>query len=217
MTDSTRGDEGPGGGQGQGGLPSGLAEGLELLHADHAQFARLLRALERALAEVHEAGPADFDLLRDAMDYLLHYPDLVHHRVEDLLFERLAARDGSLRPLMERLSLEHRTLHRLGRTFADVLERVIDGALVDRQELEEAGRQYIEALRHHMGWEEGTVFPRVRELLSPADWEAVRGAVAEAQDPLFGPVRRSEYEALRAWLEHPNDGSGSGAGQGRGH
>jgi hemerythrin-like domain-containing protein len=137
---------------------------LEQLRIDHDNARRLLDLLAAELANVRREEPADFTLMRDIMQYLTHYPDLVHHPAEEELVQRLCEvsteRAGLQRRLVrQRIGADHRNLSEKGRAFFDTVSRVVDGGLTARADLVGTGTAYIEAQRAHMDWEEHHLFP----------------------------------------------------------
>lgn len=54
-----------------------MAKPITAWHADHANFARLLRLLERELVSFHGGDQPDYALMLDIVYYLRHYPDAV--------------------------------------------------------------------------------------------------------------------------------------------
>ena len=70
-------------------MPRAIAQ----LQLDHRNMTRLLDLLRREL-DAYRAGQAlDVDLLGSIMEYSLHYPDLCHHPLENLIYEKLVQRD----------------------------------------------------------------------------------------------------------------------------
>ena len=173
---------------------------LDLKH-DHENVARLLHLLDTQLGAVHEAKHADFELMHDIMVYMTQYPDTTHHPKEDLVFEKVLARDQDAKPIVERLAREHAALAEKGRNFLDALRHVVDGSMVLRTELETQGKDYVEFLRTHMRIEDEYAFPIAERSLTDADWSDVESAIEARTDPVFGPVVSKEFESLFAYIE----------------
>ncbi|MBL8384728.1 MAG: hemerythrin domain-containing protein [Burkholderiales bacterium] len=172
-------------------------------HAEHLNFARLLRLLEGEVARFAAGETPDYDLMRDIVYYLLHFPDVHHHRYENEVFTRVAARDHALKPLVTRLLQEHRVIAASGERLHALIEAVVGGALATRAELEAAAATYLVYYRAHLAAEEGKMLPRVAEMMSASDWAAVAAAVAEHSrgDPLFGPAAEARFRGLRLAIE----------------
>ena len=171
---------------------------LRTLHEDHRNIGQLLDLLTRELDAVEDESNGNFDLMRDIMTYMTRYPDHTHHPKEDLMFERMRARGiaSATEDTIEKLLREHAALAKKGETFHDALRRVVDGAMVERQRLLAAGRDYVEFLRYHARLEEETVFAEAETLLGGADWSEIAQAFEAQADPVFGPAVDREFRAL---------------------
>jgi hemerythrin-like domain-containing protein len=66
-----------------------MAETIGELLQEHRNMAKLLDLLEAELAVYREGGVADFDLIRDIMDYTTSWPERYHHPKENLIFAKL--------------------------------------------------------------------------------------------------------------------------------
>ena len=168
------------------------------LHEDHRNIRMLLDLLAREIDRVDEASGGDFELMRDIMSYMIRYPDHTHHPKEDLMFERM--RERGVAPDTEatigKLLREHVALAEKGAAFRDMLGRVVDGAMVERDVLVATGRDYADFLGYHARLEDETVFIEASKLLDEADWTAIESAFEAQVDPVFGPVVRREFRML---------------------
>ena len=178
-----------------------MSEIMEQLKTDHANVARLLNTLEEQMNVVHDEEIADFDLMHDIMVYMTHYPDHTHHPMEDLMFKKLVKHDKSAGDVVARLEREHAALADKGERFLEMLRHVVDGALVERDVLENAGRDYIAFLRSHMEVEDSDAFPRAEKALTDADWEGVASGMKARTDPVFGPVVADEFRSLFEYIQ----------------
>ncbi len=175
---------------------------MQQLKTDHRNIARLLVTLEQQMEIVHEERSADFDLMLDIMIYMTQYPDhTTHHPMEDLMFEKLIAQDDSAKEIVARLEREHEGLADKGGRFLEMLRHVVDGALVERDALEEAGRDYIAFLRSHMEIEDSEAFPRAERALSEQDWADVESGMDARTDPVFGPVVADQFRSLYDYIQ----------------
>ena len=78
-----------------------MSEILRQLHTDHVNMAKLLDVLERQLDHIHDVESTDFVLMTDLMHYMTHYPSVIHHPREDLVFKRLKARNPEAASVVE--------------------------------------------------------------------------------------------------------------------
>ncbi len=171
---------------------------ISLWHAEHAQFAQLLNLLDREVNAFHEGAQPNYELMHDVVFYLKHYADCFHHPREDVAFQRIAAKEPSMRPKLARLLQEHRVIDAHGSELLERLSQVIADAMVPRGALESAAATYLVYYRHHLMAEERDILPRAQGLMTDADWEAVVNAVpAGGADPLFGPDPQERFKELR--------------------
>lgn len=178
---------------------------LDELRRDHRNMAKILAIVEGQARLLREGRIADLDLVERAMDYSLSYPDLCHHPKEDLVFERVAARDPSARASVDRLVAEHRELATLTRRLAEVVHQVALDEQVPRDRLVAAAESYVELTRRHIREEEAELFPLAERRLSAADWDEIDAAAAKRPDPLFGGGIEERYLALHQRIMQLSD------------
>ena len=174
---------------------------MEQLKADHGNISRLLATLDEQMDVVHDEENADFELMHDIMVYMTHYPDRTHHPMEDLVFRKLASQDDSAEGVVTQLEREHVGLAEKGQRFSAMLRHVVDGAMVERDVLEETGRDYVAFLRSHMEVEDSDAFPRAERALSASDWEDVASSIEARTDPVFGPIVADEFRSLFEYIQ----------------
>ncbi len=172
-------------------------------HAEHLNFARLLRLLEEQLAVFAQGGDPDYTLMRDIVYYLRHFPDVHHHRYENEVYERMRKRDPSLQALVVRLLQEHRVIAACGDQLLALLEAASSEAIVARADLETAAATYLVYYRAHIDAEELQMAPHVAATLHAADWADVAASVEakSRHDPLFGPQAEERFRTLRLAIE----------------
>ena len=166
-------------------------------HAEHAYFATLLRLLQREVDVFHTGEQPNYELMLDIISYLREFSDRLHHPREDVAFERLARRCPDLALVLARLRQEHRVIAHAGETLRDLLIAILGGALVKRAEVEIAAAMYLVYYGNHIAKEEEDVVGRAAGSLGAEDWEAVRAAVPQQRDPLFGEAPDERYRVLR--------------------
>jgi hemerythrin-like domain-containing protein len=173
-----------------------LALILDQLQMDHRNMRLLLGILEEQ-ANLYSAGTTpDFDLMEQILDYTLHYPNLIHHPREDLLFRRILARDPDSALAIGDLTADHAQLANLAQRFAAALHNVARDAELPREWFENLVRDYIAKTRQHMEGEERNLFPRLVATLGDSDWAELDGLVAQGRDPLFGSEIERHYLRL---------------------
>lgn len=174
-----------------------MSEVLDELRLDHANLAKLLDALEHQLATFDGGGRPDYDVITGVIDYCLAYPDRYHHPKEDLVLQKLQARDPAAYEKVRTLDEEHRKLSDLTRRFRALTEEVLHDAEIPRAEFSETVREFIDKYREHMRWEDDGLFKPAAHSLQPGDWHEIMSEIASVADPLFGPQVAEEFDALR--------------------
>lgn len=122
----------------------------------------------------HRGERPSYELMLDIVTYLREYSDRHHHPREDVAFERLALRCPELELPLARLRQEHRVMVHGGDLLLERINAILEGTLVEREEVETAAASYLVYYRNHMEREEREVLPRAAEALNGEDWEAVR-------------------------------------------
>ena len=178
-----------------------MPDPIQQLRAEHANMAQLLDLLELQIGLFHEGAQTDYELMLDIVYYLTNFPDQFHHRIEDAAFAKLAERDPSVRPEVNRLLGEHHVLAASGKQLLERLEAVVNGTVTTREAIEVPAATYVSFYRHHLNREEVDLFFRAERLLGPEDWKAVRSAVGRETDPLFGGQVEQRFKALRQQIE----------------
>jgi hemerythrin-like domain-containing protein len=173
---------------------------LKRLDTDHRNVSQLLDFLEAQLAGAR-GKPADFELMRDVMQYMTHYPDRVHHPLEDLVIERLIEQDPSAQDICESTLREHEDLARKSEAFLEMLIQATGGEMLPGEEIEATGRDYIGFLRAHMEKEDKRLFPLAKETLTAQDWYEISKRRKQLADPVFGAVVQSQFRQLHARIQ----------------
>lgn len=164
---------------------------------EHAYFRRLLTLLQKEVDVFHGGERPNYELMLDIVSYLREYSDRVHHPREDVAFARLARKAPELALTLERLRQEHRVLANAGEALKELLAEILDDAMVSRADVEMAAATYLVYYDAHIAREEDEVIVRAGRLLTDDDWAAVKNAVPQVKDPLFGEAPEERYRKLR--------------------
>lgn len=167
------------------------------LHDDHGRLTQVLGVLDAQIDRLARAEEIDFDLMLDAMTYITEFPNRLHHPVEDVLFERLAAIDPTASDACQAQIAEHERLFHDSAAFYALLEAVqMDEATLMRDRLAGAGREFIAAQRAHLLREERELLPRAEQRLDSAQWDVAAQTASAVSDPLDGIATPVRYQAL---------------------
>ncbi len=174
-----------------------MPEAIKIIRLEHHYFSSVL-ACFRYVVEQVESGELqpNFDFLSAVLDYIEGFPDSFHHPKEDeFLFPALRRRSAEAAALIDRLSDEHvQGVELLGRLRGALAACRRDAAAFGP--FAAAAKAYIDFEIAHIGLEERELLPLAERALEAADWAAIDAAFGENDDPLFGTVRRDQFEGL---------------------
>jgi len=150
---------------------------VEMWHAEHARFQRLLAELQRHVDLFHSGERPDYERMIEIVDTLHEAGEASHHPREDVAFARLALRCPDLALPLARLKQEHRVIANAGGALRELLSEALDGAVLPRAQVEVAAAMYLVYYGNHIAHEEEDILNRAAESLTAEDWQAVRDAV----------------------------------------
>ncbi len=171
---------------------------LKIIVDEHADMARVLRALRDAVTNVQvAAAPTDFESMRAMLFYLDEMPARLHHRAEDdILFPRIRERCPALRPVLGRLTAEHGR----GESTVQGLERALTAWELVGDERREAFelplRVFVDGYLGHMEVEENYVLPVAQDYLSEADWRDLQEALTHQHGALAARMAADHHRLL---------------------
>jgi len=169
---------------------------MQSLHQEHANLAKVLTVLEDQIKIFGEGEPPDYDLIHSIVRYVRDYPDLFHHPKEDLIYEKLTARNPDLRAAVGAVREEHEILLKLSERLEELMETVVTETMVPRDAVIQVVREYVDTTRRHMEDEERSFFPTIERTLTAADWDDVNARAAAYEDPLFGAEIKGKFQDL---------------------
>ncbi len=169
---------------------------LEELHQDHLNLAKVLRLLERLLEEVRAGEHIDLNGLGEIVDYVESYPDLFHHRCEDVIFSAYLEHYEGSRELFERLQAEHVQLTQKTREIRGHIQQWRQDSPVPRDRIADAIADYLRLQWEHMDLEEESAFGVLDRELTEEDWENIEASAPKSTDPLFGDLMRRRFKYI---------------------
>jgi hemerythrin-like domain-containing protein len=170
---------------------------IEHLTQEHRNIEKLLLVLEQELNVFDRGERPDYEVIWAVIGYFQVYPELYHHPQEDLVFQKLKAREPAAAAKIGDLTAEHQSgASRLRRT-AKAIETVLLDQEVPRQGVESIVRDFILHQRQHIAMEESEFFPAAVKALKPQDWAEIGSAVLTGQDPLFSETVEKRFEIVR--------------------
>jgi hemerythrin-like domain-containing protein len=174
-----------------------MSNALDIIRREHRSIGAVLACLGAAVAEIEAAAHSpDFRLLSAIVDYLETFPEVFHHpKEEEHLFAALRRRQPELAVVLDDLVREHiEGVDRLDRLDAALVAFERDAAAFPALKTEVDA--FIDFQRRHMRREEDEVLALAPSMLNDDDWRGIDAAFARNEDPLFGAVRRQEFDAL---------------------
>jgi len=169
---------------------------IDQLEQDHANMANLLVILNGELDNIRRVQDPDYELMRMILEYMLTYPDAVHHPKEDVIYQILIRQRPDLADTLYDLEADHEETGKQTRAFADMLNQAQGGEAIGREELCKAGQDFVDAYRIHMRKENQEIFPKAREHLTFDNWELAAEGFDPSADPLFGDTVEDRFAKL---------------------
>ena len=132
---------------------------IEILLEEHQNIEKLLRVLQHELEVFDRGGRPDYEIMQTIIQYFHDYPESCHHPKEEMIFEKLQARDPVAAKAFGDVEAEHELETQRLRRFA----RAVDSVLADQEFLREsfhlAVQDFIVHQRQHLEKEERLLFP----------------------------------------------------------
>ncbi len=173
---------------------------LEKLQKDHRNLEKILDLLTSQLDHFLAGRESDFDLKIELLEYMEAYADQAHHPMENVMFAVARPMATDQADLLDRLTQQHRELAQLTRTFRNSLENIYQGGVMQRDELELQGREFIALQRQHIALEEQEAFPMLDQLLQEQDWARVIEQSPSYDDPVFDKPDKIRFQILFEYL-----------------
>ncbi len=178
-----------------------MPEVLDKLINDHRNFETLMQIIEQEMRVFETGEHPDYELVRSVLNYLLTYPDLHHHPLEDVVVRKLICRTTENQvPGPAELAEEHRRLASTIRRFLAALNNILIDVMLPRDWFCNIAREFVAFQRKHMQMEEVVIFAMAKRSLSAAEWSRIATHMGAPADPLFGPDPDADFAELRARL-----------------
>ena len=170
---------------------------IDLLLEEHQNIEKLLLVVEHELEIFDSSGRPDYEILQTIIQYFQDYPESCHHPKEEMIFEKLKARDPAAAKRFGDVEAEHEVETRRLHSFA----RAVASVLADQEFLREsfhlAVHDFIEHQREHLRKEELLLFPAAAKALRPKDWADIDARLEDRKDPLFDSVVEEKFHNLQ--------------------
>jgi len=170
---------------------------IELLREEHRDIEKLLLILEEELSVFDRQGRPDYEIIQAVISYFQDYPDCCHHPKEDMIFEKLKARDPVGAESIGDLAAEHQHEAERLRRVASIVRNILLDREISRQTFHDAMREFIEHQRVHMAMEERFLFPTAADRLRADDWAGVDKEWSDKRESLFSVAFEERCRSLR--------------------
>jgi len=170
---------------------------IEILLQEHRNIEKLLLVLEQELQVFDRSERPDYEILQAIIQYFQDYPERCHHPKEDMVFNKLKARDPAAAKRIGDVESEHHVETERLLRFARAVEDVLADREFLRQTFHNVVRDFIEHQRQHMVKEERFLFPAAVKALRPEDWAAIDARLKDKKDPLFNGAIEKKFQALQ--------------------
>ncbi len=178
-----------------------MARAIRTLRLEHADLALLLDMLDGQLDLFRRGDQPDYDLIGSILDYCLDYPEAIHHRHEDLVFDKLRTRDAAAAERVGDLEAEHAGLAARTRKLADAVLQLVGEETVERESIHELAEELLQAYRNHIVLEEEIFFPAAEASLTESDWAEIDARFDAVDNPLFGDQVAARFRDLREEID----------------
>jgi hemerythrin-like domain-containing protein len=170
---------------------------IERLRGEHRDIEALLNVLEDELKVFDRRERPDYEVIRAIISYFQDYPDCCHHPKEDMIFDKLKARDPLAAKRIGDVEAEHREeTERLDRV-ANVVRNVLLDRDIARRTFSDVMRDFIDNQREHMAMEERTLFPVAENALQSDDWREIDLKWRDKTESLFNVAMEERCQSLR--------------------
>jgi hemerythrin-like domain-containing protein len=167
-----------------------MVEIIEILRQEHRNIEKLLNVLELELSVFDRGERPDYEVIGAVIEYFKKYPDSCHHPKEDVIYEKLKARDPGRAASIGDLQAEHREgAERLCRV-ARVIDNVLNDQDLIRESVDRIVRDFIDSERKHIALEDEVIFPTIVDTLGAGDWADIALILADR----YGPPAKADFE-----------------------
>ena len=170
---------------------------LDKLHKDHINFSKLLVFLENQLKLLEDCESPDLNTMVEAIEYMKNYPDLIHHPLENVVFQYYLDHYDSKNKDVHHLMEEHEEMPLLTNKLLGILASILADVPQERTVLCDNLKAYINAQKEHMNAEEAKIYPQLSSSLNEQDWKNINSELVDVEDPLFGQQVAQSYQRLR--------------------
>lgn len=178
---------------------------IERIRREHGYMVRLLAILRKKLIQLKSEEPINYTLLKDIVDYLCDHSEKTHHPKEDLIYHYFIDKYGE-QDKISNLEAEHIVLSKTTHEFLDVVEMVLQDAVVPLDVFAQQLETFIQEQKRHLDLEEREVLPLINKTFSTSDWQYLEKKWGtQEDDPVFGETIADKYKQLAARVKQTDE------------
>jgi len=157
---------------------------IEKLQQEHREFRTFLSLFDAQLDKFRRGRAPNYELIDALLDFFTSFPDEWHHQKEDLVYDAVIVKAGSMTDSLTNLRAEHERLEIGARGFENRMAHLRRGSDLPMSEIVTSGETYGRLLRHHMVKEDQVFFPLAEQILSDQDWYTIDTQIcAQRENP----------------------------------
>ena len=178
--------------------PAASNQAIAIIQDEHRSLAAVLHALTAVTSEASRTGvKPDIALLKSIIHYIRVFPIALHHPKEDAyLFHKLRMRTHEADAAIDELQRQHVEDQKMVDELQALLEKVEKGDTGSLEAFHNAAMRYSKFVWGHFGMEENVIIPAAFNHLLAEDWEDIRMAFSENNDPRFGGEADADLRKL---------------------
>ncbi|MGF1752456.1 hemerythrin domain-containing protein [Vibrio makurazakiensis] len=169
---------------------------IERIKREHGYMVQLLAILKKKLVQLNNEQEINYSLIKEIVSYLASHSESVHHPKEDIIYHHYLETYGSSKSI-DNLESEHQILSDKTAQFLDVVEMILQDAVVPQQVFIDQLDSFIQLQKKHLDLEERYILPIIVDAFTIEDWQVVESKWAQPEDdPVFGDTIAEQYKQL---------------------
>ncbi|GLT17182.1 hypothetical protein GCM10007938_09590 [Vibrio zhanjiangensis] len=171
---------------------------MERIRREHSYMVRLLAVLNQKIKQLQAEQSINYSVVKEVVDYLASHSERVHHPKEDILYHYYMEHYGH-KDEIENLEYEHEILSDKTHEFLNIVEMILQDAVVPQDMFIEQLESFILAQKRHLEMEERSILPLIDKSFNFHDWQEVEKQWNLGEDdPVFGATIAEEYQQIAA-------------------
>ncbi|MGY5650357.1 hemerythrin domain-containing protein [Vibrio cincinnatiensis] len=177
---------------------------IERIQREHGYMARLLAILRDKLQLLKVEKSVNYSLIKEIVDYLGSHSESIHHPKEDIIY-RYYIEHYAQEPTIDNLEKEHLQLAEQTQSFLNLIDMILQDAVVPQALFIDQLEAFIETQLHHLELEDKSVLPLINQTFSISDWQKVEAQWTNNEDdPVFGETIAERFSQLARRVRKSN-------------